>query len=79
MVDESKLSADIKSAIVRLIEDASHRATKIKLTIEVQGEASEPIDVYDNARQIIANEVSQFLQDAGFEDASKAVDCEFEL
>lgn len=35
--------------------------------------------MYDNARQIIANEVSQFLQDAGFEDASKAVDCEFEL
>ncbi len=34
---------------------------------------------YDNARQTIANEVSQFLQDAGFEDASKAVDCEFEL
>lgn len=33
---------------------------------------------YD-ARQTIANEVSQFLQDAGFEEASKAVDCEFEL
>lgn len=34
---------------------------------------------YDNVRQIIANEVSQFLQDAGFEAASKAVDCEFDL
>lgn len=34
---------------------------------------------YANERQTIANEVSQFLQDAGFEDASKAVDCEFEL
>lgn len=33
---------------------------------------------YD-ARQTIANEISQFLQDAGFEEASKAVDCEFEL
>lgn len=33
---------------------------------------------YD-ARQTIANEISQFLQDMGYEDASKAVDCEFEL
>lgn len=32
-----------------------------------------------SARQFIASEVSQFLQDAGFEEASKAVDCEFEL
>ena len=32
-----------------------------------------------SVRQFIANEVSQFLQDAGFEEASKAVDCEFEL
>lgn len=30
-------------------------------------------------RQFIASEVSQFLLDAGFEEASKAVDCEFEL
>ena len=90
MADESKLRADIKSAIVGLIENTSHRATKIsfganstagtyKLTIEVQSVVPEHIAVYDNARQTIANEVSQFLQDAGFEDASKAVDCEFEL
>ena len=46
--------------------------------IVTNGEKSRVI-MYDNARQIIANEVSQFLQDAGFEDASKAVDCEFEL
>lgn len=26
-----------------------------------------------------ANKVSQFLQDSGYEEASKAVDCEFEL
>lgn len=32
-----------------------------------------------STRQFIANEISQFLQDAGFEDASKAVDCEYEL
>ena len=42
-------------------------------------EMSERVTMYDNARQTIANEVSQFLQDAGFEDASKAEDCEFEL
>lgn len=47
--------------------------------IVANGEMSERVTMYDNARQIIANEVSQFLQDAGFEDASKAVDCEFEL
>ena len=32
-----------------------------------------------STRQFIANEISQFLQDAGFEEASKAVDCEYEL
>lgn len=32
-----------------------------------------------STRQFIANEISQFLQDAGFEDASKAIDCEYEL
>lgn len=32
-----------------------------------------------SARQFIANEISQFLQDVGFEDASKAIDCEYEL
>lgn len=46
---------------------------------EATGGGSERVAMYDNARQTIANEVSQFLQDAGFEDASKAVDCEFEL
>lgn len=32
-----------------------------------------------STRQFIANEISQFLQDAGFEEASKAIDCEYEL
>lgn len=49
------------------------------IAVELQGAASEQVAEYDNARQTIANEVSQFLQDAGYEDASKAVDCEFDL
>lgn len=30
-------------------------------------------------KEAVINEVSQFLQDAGYEDASKAVDCEYDL
>lgn len=33
----------------------------------------------DKAVKTIINQVSQFLQDAGFEDASKAIDCNWEI
>lgn len=83
-------AADIVKAVAELIAKAGRRAAKISLaadrtvgtysiSIELQDTASEQVAGYDNARQIIADEVSQFLQDAGFEEASKAVDCEFEL
>ena len=33
----------------------------------------------DSFKRYWLNEASKFLQDAGFEDASKALDCEFDL
>lgn len=35
--------------------------------------------IYEELRKSIIDEVSQFLNDAGFEDASKAIDCKYEL
>ena len=53
----------------------------VELTIGEEGLARRNLSNYleRSPRQFIANEVSQFLQDAGFEEASKAVDCEYEL
>lgn len=76
-VAEFILKAQTRASKLSL--NADHAAGTYSVTIEMAGEGSERVAMYDNARQIIANEVSRFLQDAGFEDASKAVDCEFEL
>lgn len=55
----------------------------VELTVGESGLAqrnlSNYLEHFQSTRQFIANEISQFLQDAGFEEASKAVDCEYEL
>lgn len=55
-----------------------NRAFSVELAV-AKGDPSRHSGVHHTERQTIIDEVSQFLQDAGFEEASKAVDCEFEL
>lgn len=78
----AELGADNKNAPHRVKKTsyaAKNEECAYELTVELQGAKQGNTAVYDNVRKTIANEVSQFLQDAGFEEASKAVDCEFDL
>lgn len=71
-IDEDKLYRDRKKIMVEIRKLKDKRDVIDKLITDVE------VEKY-TVRKFIANEISQFLQDAGFEDASKAVDCEYEL
>ena len=71
-INEDKLYRDRKKIMGEIRKLKDKRDVIDKLIIDVEAEKY-------TVRQFIANEISQFLQDAGFEDASKAVDCEYEL
>lgn len=49
---------------------------KVKAT---QQKPKKPANKYSKTEIKITNKISQWLQNNGFEEASKAIDCEFEL
>lgn len=63
--------------ILKLQQEKAELNRKIAI-LELRREETER-KLAMSTRQSVANEVSQFLLDVGFEDASKAVDCEYEL